>query len=135
MTGLPLRLLSQALSLSVPEGVTATALDLDPLAQCVVAVTLSRPRRVVCAGRSRAVGREGVVPATTGPGRRHHCSPASAIRAASSIAPAFINVSWYSASGSESATIPPPAWKCTVLPFTTMVRRVMQVSIVPEKLK
>ena len=64
-----------------------------------------------------------------------HRSPASAMRAASSSAPAFISVSWYSASGSESATMPPPAWKCTVLPFTTMVRRVMQVSMAPEKLK
>ena len=42
-------------------------------------------------------------------------------------------VSWYSASGSESATIPAPAWIQAVSPAWTTVRRQMAVSTFPEK--
>ena len=45
---------------------------------------------------------------------------------------ALFNVSSYSADGSESATTPQPAWTCTTPSFTTMVRRAMQVSMLPR---
>jgi len=48
-----------------------------------------------------------------------------------SIARALFRVSWYSVSGSESATIPAPAVTKTFLPFMIMVRITMQVSRFP----
>ena len=45
--------------------------------------------------------------------------------------PALSSVSRYSCSGSESATIPPPAWKYTMSPSTRYVRITMLVSNAP----
>ena len=44
---------------------------------------------------------------------------------------ALLQLSWYSASGSLSATMPPPAWIWTLPSFTRAVRKAMQVSIAP----
>jgi hypothetical protein len=44
---------------------------------------------------------------------------------------ALFSVSWYSKSGWLSATMPAPAWMYAFSPCTTMVRRAMQVSILP----
>ena len=56
-----------------------------------------------------------------------------ALATAASAAAALSMVSWYSASGSESATIPAPAWIQAVSPAWTTVRRQMAVSTFPEK--
>src|SRR2546422_11650631 len=45
---------------------------------------------------------------------------------------ALSSVSWYSCSGSESATMPPPTWKYTSWPSTRQVRITMLVSSAPE---
>src|SRR5207247_6986380 len=45
---------------------------------------------------------------------------------------ALSSVSWYSCSGSESATMPPPTWKYTSSPSTRHVRITMLVSSAPE---
>src|SRR5262249_38110257 len=57
-----------------------------------------------------------------------HCSASSI---ALSMPRALFNVSWYSNTGSESATIPAPALMNTRFPFMTMVRITMQVSRFP----
>ena len=44
---------------------------------------------------------------------------------------ALLRVSWYSFSGTLSATMPAPAWTYAVSPWMTMVRSAMQVSILP----
>src|SRR6266404_640938 len=46
---------------------------------------------------------------------------------------ALSSVSWYSCSGSESATMPPPTWKYTSRPSTRQVRITMLVSSAPER--
>src|SRR5918995_4447730 len=48
---------------------------------------------------------------------------------------ALSNVSLYSSSGSESATIPPPAWKYTCPFRSTYVRMTMLVSMAPVALR
>src|SRR5437667_120432 len=45
---------------------------------------------------------------------------------------ALSRVSWYSCSGSESATMPPPTWKYTSRPSTGPVRITMPVSSAAE---
>src|SRR5919112_4147357 len=54
-----------------------------------------------------------------------------ASRMASMTAPAFASVSRTSYAGSESATMPPPAWRCTRPSFTTAERMKMQLSRSP----
>src|SRR5690606_4314041 len=69
----------------------------------------------------------------------HPCSSSRTASAAASpppsarrIARALASVSSYSEAGSESATMPPPAWKVTRRPFTTMVRIAIDVSMFPS---
>src|SRR5690606_23025382 len=58
------------------------------------------------------------------------CTTAS--RAAANRAPALASHSRRSAAGSESATMPAPAWTCIIPSFTTAVRSTMQLSIDPS---
>ena len=60
-------------------------------------------------------------------------SPPSLARSIASIsARALLNVSWYSASGSESATMPPPDRRKISPSFTMSVRIAMAMSMLPE---
>ena len=60
-----------------------------------------------------------------------HAYSSSARAIAASRAASFARHSRCSASGSESATTPAPAWRCTTPSATTIVRSAMHVSIVP----
>src|SRR5690606_28565673 len=60
-----------------------------------------------------------------------HQSPSSAISSARIRARALFWASRYSAAGSESATMPAPAWMKTRSPCITMVRMAMHVSMAP----
>lgn len=63
--------------------------------------------------------------------RNHNCR--SAMSMALSRTLALLSVSWYSLSGTLSATMPAPAWIEAVEPCNTSVRRAMQVSMLPVK--
>ena len=61
----------------------------------------------------------------------YHYSPRSAISIARIRALALLTVSWYSRSGTESATMPAPACRCATPSLRTSVRIVIQVSMLP----
>src|SRR5690606_31456616 len=77
---------------------------------------------------ARQVVGEGVVVVDQKDG--HDAPPAPS---ASCSARAFARVSSYSATGSESATMPPPVWKVSVTFWMVQVRREILVSIDPSK--
>src|SRR5205807_4312842 len=62
----------------------------------------------------------------------HDRAPAAAMRSASTSPRALEQVSFHSALGSESATIPAPTWTDARRPWQTIVRMVMQESRLPE---
>src|SRR5262249_33918743 len=59
-------------------------------------------------------------------------APSSASAIACSSAASLARHSACSAAGSESATIPAPAWRCAIPSASTIVRMAMQVSSVPS---
>ncbi len=61
-----------------------------------------------------------------------HADSASARSIAASRAASLFRHSWCSAAGSESATIPPPAWRYATPSRRTSVRMAMHVSIAPS---
>src|SRR5690606_17406686 len=58
-------------------------------------------------------------------------SAGSTISAARKIALALFMVSFHSRAGTESATMPPPAWTCSLPSLITAVRMAIAVSILP----
>ncbi len=60
-----------------------------------------------------------------------HADPSPAWRNAALSAPSLISVSSYSLAGSESATIPAPAWKCSLPPEAKAERMVIAESRFP----
>ncbi len=68
-----------------------------------------------------------------GPPRPPHHSCFSAISSDRNSPSALFIVSSYSLAGTLSATIPAPACRYAVCPFSTSVRSAMHVSMFPEK--
>lgn len=66
---------------------------------------------------------------------RAHASPSVAISTALTKAASLFIDSWYSNSGSESATTPPPACRWILPPVITAVLSVKAISIAPEALR
>ena len=76
------------------------------------------------------VVREGIVIVDD---ENHTHAPLSAISTARNRARALFTVSWYSYSGSESNTTPPPACTYALPSLISMVRMAMHVSRLPAK--
>src|SRR5690606_14550104 len=87
-----------------------------------------------CAQRARQV-REVVREQVPAVDDGDHTGTPSAAATVCSMAPAFEAISCSSRSGSESATMPAPAWMNATPRRTTMVRMVMHESMLPEKPK
>src|SRR4051794_33255347 len=65
-------------------------------------------------------------------GRSGHANCATLMLKASNIARALTRVSWYSAAGSESATMPPPTWTWISRRATIIVRMARLNSMCPS---